>query len=136
VFLYYEKSTLNLFYRCFADYLTFLALQVLAFLVKAQVIILKESALVKQQLNSSTYRLISDDSVIPSTDFFIPQCHSRQHNFTMYQIGAHHQFHVDETGFSIGDVIFAWDNSSLYINKTSNSTFNVYCTYTRFTKSG
>jgi len=93
-------------------------------------------SLVKQQLNSSTYRLISDDFVTPSTDFFIPQCHSRQHNFTMYQIVAHHQFHVDETGFSIGDVIFAGDNSALYVNKTSNSTFNVYCTYTRFTKSG
>lgn len=91
----------------------------------------------------STYPLFSQNVVglsvdydkFPSTDFYIPQCHSLRHNFTLIKAEGL-GFSVYETGSSLGDVIPGNKPTGLSLCNNQSTDMMVYCAFEKYSQSG
>ena len=90
-----------------------------------------EGKFVSVKLSSdSSMQLFLDSFKTNSSNFFVPQCHSKQYNYTLTTTDGR------ETDSSIGDVVIAqWIPMSIS-NPRKNSTFLLHCTYTKYSLTG
>lgn len=81
---------------------------------------------------NSTLQLYSKVFDEQSTDFYIPQCHSQLHNFTLaMQDGGR------EMDSAVGVVVFGGTPVKLEVeNPSTHDSFNIYCTFTQHHQTG